>query len=184
VGRHFLYAGIGFGGSCFPKDLRALRAMGADCLVDAALRVNAGMPTLFARKAAGALGADCLASGSLDGKVVGVWGLSFKPQTSDVRESQAAAVVREMIAAGAAVKAYDPEADPVDGVERVAGPMKAVDGADALLVLTEWPEFKNPNWTRIAEAMRGRMVCDGRNLYDPTAVRGAGLEYVAVGRSS
>lgn len=181
IGRHFLYAGIGFGGSCFPKDLRALKAAGANMLVDNALLVNEMVLDDFFARVKMALG------DVLEGKVVGVWGLAFKPDTDDVREAPAVTLVQSMLSEGATVYAYDPKA-ATDGLtsngnyRRVLTAMDAVAGSDALLVLTEWPEFRTPNFRALIQSMRGHVLCDGRNIYDPAKVRDVGFEYVGVGR--
>ena len=127
-------------------------------------------------------------AGSLAGKTLCVWGLAFKPQTDDMREAPSLTIIERLLALGAAVRAYDPEAmgearkSLGDRVVYASGPYEAAKGADALLLVTEWNEFRRPSWPRLREAMRGRSVFDGRNIYSPARVKAEGFEYRGMGR--
>jgi UDPglucose 6-dehydrogenase len=191
IGMQFLYPGLGFGGSCFPKDLRALVRTGEDVgvrmeLAAAAVRANdVPVQTLTAH-----LQNDL---GGLDGKVIAVWGIAFKPRTDDVREAPAIALMQELVGKGAKVRATDPQAletgrerltalGLLGAVELHKNEYEACKGADALVVATEWNEYRNPDLVRIRELMRGRHVFDGRNALVPGAVADAGLVYRGMGR--
>ena len=189
IGTKFLNAGPGFGGSCFPKDTRALLKTALDHdvplrIVEAVLAVNDNRKRAMARKVAAALG------GSLRGRTVGVLGLTFKPDTDDMREAPSRVIVAALLARGARIVAYDPVA--MDEARRIfagesavafaASPLAACDGADALVVVTEWQEFRSPDFAELRRRMATGLVFDGRNLYPPAAVRAAGLEYVGIGR--
>jgi UDPglucose 6-dehydrogenase len=186
IGRAFLYAGPGYGGSCFPKDLRALvhtaARLGVDLdLISAVERVNARQRELmFTRVEA--------VTGQLQGSTVAIWGLAFKAETDDVRESPAVALVERLLAAGAQVQAHDPKAMPAarrqfgDRIRLAPEPYGALPGADALVVMTEWLVYRTPDFARIASTMRTPAIVDGRNLYDPDRVTQAGIRYCGVGR--
>lgn len=191
IGLQFLYPGIGFGGSCFPKDLRALlytgKSLGIPLLVaDAAEKANAApIATLLAH-----MESDL---GGIAGKVIAIWGLAFKPKTDDVRESAALRLIVELVRRGATVRATDPEARGTaqrwlqarkidDSVTIVTDPYAASEGADAVVLATEWNEYRSPDFVRVHARMRGRYVYDGRNVLLPPAVTAAGLAYRGVGR--
>jgi UDPglucose 6-dehydrogenase len=190
IGYPFLYAGLGFGGSCFPKDLRALVRTGRDLgvplgVAEAAVEAN--------RRPVARLLADLERElGGLGGKTVAVWGLAFKPRTDDVREAPALALIAELVERGARVRAHDPQAREtaarelvrrgVVGVELLGDEYLACEGAHALVVATEWNEYRAPDFERIRELMRGRHVFDGRNVLVPAAVADAGFHYRGVGR--
>jgi UDPglucose 6-dehydrogenase len=190
IGYPFLYAGLGFGGSCFPKDLRALIRTGRDLgvplsIAAAAIEAN--------QRPVGRLVEDLDRDlGGLAGKTVAVWGLAFKPRTDDVREAPALGLIARLVGRGATVRATDPQAIEtaarelgrrgVVGVELVADEYEACRGADALVVATEWNEYRSPDFDRIRELMRGRYVFDGRNALVPGAVADAGFRYRGVGR--
>ena len=191
IGMQFLYPGLGFGGSCFPKDLRALvrtgEELGADLAVArAAVHANEGPVRYLLEHMDRDLG-------GFKGKLVAVWGLAFKPRTDDVREAPALRLIREIVTRGGRVQATDPQA-LATAKERLvaAGVMNAVElmpdeyaackGADALVLATEWSEYRAPDLVRIKEAMRGRHVFDGRNVLVPDAVVDAGLVYRGMGR--
>jgi UDPglucose 6-dehydrogenase len=188
IGYRFLYPGIGYGGSCFPKDVKALRATadshGLPLKILAAVEsVNDAQKTRLLDKITQRLGAD------LSGKSIAVWGLAFKPNTDDIREAPSQGIVRGLLDRGAVVKAYDPVA--MDGARRVLvaeglhyamSPMDAAAGADALVLVTEWQEFRSPDFFELVRTLRQPLLFDGRNLYDPKEVRAAGLEYFGIGR--
>ncbi len=187
IGHHFLYPGLGYGGSCFPKDVQALasfgRAAGADCgLLDAVHRRNLAQRHHMAQRVLDRLGPD------LRGKRLAVWGLAFKPQTDDVREAPALTIVEALLAAGAKVAVHDPRAMDAarvflgDRVEYHSDPYAALPGADALLILTEWMEFRSPDFDRLRAALKQPLIFDGRNVYSPAALARYNFEYYSVGR--
>jgi UDPglucose 6-dehydrogenase len=189
IGPHFLYAGAGFGGSCFPKDLRALIHMSAQAdepaeLLRAATRVNQRQRGILVEKINAFFG------GELAGRTVALWGLAFKANTDDVREASSLTVIDGLTRAGARVRAYDPVALDTaraalganPAVEFVSSAEQALNGADVLAVVTEWREFRSPDFDVLAQKLAARAIFDGRNLYDPAAVRAAGLAYFGIGR--
>ncbi len=187
IGHHFLYPGLGYGGSCFPKDVQALasfgRAAGADCrLLEAVHRRNLAQRTNMVRRVLDRLGEN------LRGRHLAVWGLAFKPETDDVREAPALTVITALLDAGAAVAVHDPRALESarralgDRVRYHADPYAALQGADALLILTEWREFRSPDFPRIRGLLKQPLIFDGRNLYAPATMERYNLEYHSVGR--
>jgi UDPglucose 6-dehydrogenase len=189
IGPQFLYAGVGFGGSCFPKDLRAMvhsaEQQGEPCsILQSAIRVNLRQRRLLAEKIARHF------NGELRGRTIALWGLAFKANTDDMREASSLAVIEDLTAAGAKVVAYDPVAmDNARQLVRGNGLFSlapsaraAAEGADALAVVTEWLEFRSPDFGWLASTLKARSVFDGRNLYDPQRVRAAGLVYYGIGR--
>jgi UDPglucose 6-dehydrogenase len=188
IGHPFLFPGVGFGGSCFPKDVRAVMTMARQIGLDFDLlrsveRVNERQKRWLVEKATKHFG-------SLAGKTFGVWGLAFKPKTDDMREAPAITVIEGLLANGARVRAHDPVAAEVAsklfagrGVELVSDPYAATEGADALLLVTEWNEFRNPDYARLARTMRQPVLFDGRNVWDAAKARAAGFTYYGVGRS-
>jgi UDPglucose 6-dehydrogenase len=189
IGHHFLYAGCGFGGSCFPKDLRALTRSAADVgrelsLLRAVEQVNEAQKALLWRRVVERFGAD------LEGRQFAVWGLAFKPNTDDMREAPSRVLIDELLARGARVQAYDPVAMPAaqrafGARQRLGYAPRAIDaleGADALLIVTEWTEFRSPDFARMRAVMRSPVVLDGRNLYEPSLMRSHGFDYRGVGR--
>jgi UDPglucose 6-dehydrogenase len=189
IGTHFLYAGCGWGGSCFPKDVRALHWMGQDSQVDMPLlaatqEVNQRQRRLLAQRVFARFGR------KLDAVTVAVWGLAFKPGTDDLREAPSATVIGELLEHGANIHAYDPVAGPKaarewPGHTRLrygVDPYEVAQDADALLVFTEWREFRSPDFGRLHRAMRQPVVFDGRNLYDTARMQAMGFEYLGVGR--
>ena len=199
IGSKFLYAGIGFGGSCFPKDVQALhrtsRQNGYDFkILEAVLDVNEAQKSTLMPRILEALGDD------LTGKTIAVWGLAFKPHTDDVREAPAHVVIRALTARGADVVAFDPEAvettratfdrEPLAGpgaLTYAASAYAAAEGADALVVATEWPEFRRPTFDRLKAALAAGpsgppLVFDGRNVFDTQRMADAGFEYHSIGR--
>ncbi len=189
IGYQFLYPGAGYGGSCFPKDVKALQATAAQHqrplkILAAVEAVNDAQKERLLEKVGERLG------DNLSGKTFAVWGLAFKANTDDMREAPSQTVVRGLLDRGASVTAYDPVA--MDEARRVFGakarlayaasPMAAATGADALIVVTEWKEFRSPNFDDLRRALRQPLLFDGRNLFDPAQVRAAGLEYFGIGR--
>jgi UDPglucose 6-dehydrogenase len=188
IGYSFLFPGVGYGGSCFPKDVKALVATGREVGVDLEIlkwveATNARQKRLLVQKALRHF------NGSLAGKFFAVWGLSFKPRTDDIRESPAIEVIEGLLGKGARVRCHDPVAEPI--AERHFGsrilyaptPYDCVEGADALFVVTEWSQFRKPDLGKIRKAMRLPVVFDGRNVFDPAAMRELGFAYYGVGRS-
>jgi UDPglucose 6-dehydrogenase len=189
IGWHFLYPGVGYGGSCFPKDVKALQHTAAQLgqplrILHAVEQVNDAQKLRLVDKIVARLGDD------LAGRTFALWGLAFKPNTDDMREAPSRAIIDALAGRGAHIVAYDPIA--MDEAKRALGhaphvryatsPMAAVGGADALVVVTEWKEFRSPDFDAIRERLKEPLVFDGRNLYDPALVRAAGLEYFAIGR--
>ena len=185
IGAKFLHAGPGYGGSCFPKDTQALARTAFDAeaplqLVEATIAVNAARKKAMAGKVAAAMGGD------LAGKLIGVLGLTFKPNTDDMRDAPALDIVPALIAAGARVQAYDPEGHEARQLLRDvtfrAGPYEAAEGADALVILTEWDQFRALDLDRVKDLMKAPLVIDLRNIYPPDEMRSRGFDYVSVGR--
>jgi UDPglucose 6-dehydrogenase len=189
IGYQFLYPGVGYGGSCFPKDVQALMRTAQDAGVQSQVLaavegVNADQKKVLALKIAARLGED------LAGRVVALWGLAFKPNTDDLREAPSRVVIADLLARGAQVIAYDPvamaEARGIYGgeprVRFAESPLAALEGADVLAIVTEWKEFRSPDFTAMRERLRVPAVFDGRNLYEPSEVRRHGLEYYPIGR--
>ena len=190
IGQKFLFPGCGYGGSCFPKDVKALiataRNHGLDfTLLSAVDAVNDRQKRLLAQKAKAHFGA-----GNLRGKKFGVWGLAFKPKTDDLRHAPALALIDELLAAGAVVSVHDPVAmdnarGPYgDRIHFVNNPYLAVDGADALFLVTEWNEFRQPDFARIKAAMKQPVLFDGRNIWNAQRLRELGFAYYGVGRAA
>jgi UDPglucose 6-dehydrogenase len=185
IGTHFLKPGIGFGGSCFPKDVSALKQLAGNSgyhfqLLTAVIEVN----ELQKRRVIGKLHKHL---GSLVGKTVALLGLAFKPNTDDMREASSLVLSARLQADGAHVRAFDPIAEDearqlMVGVEFADSALDALAGADACIVVTEWPEFAQLDWHAVAERMRGRVVIDGRNFVDPETIKAAGFAYEGIGR--
>ena len=186
IGTKFLSPGLGYGGSCFPKDVRALEQLAVERdypapLLHAVELVNRRQVERTVVKLERELG-------GLHGRVVAVLGLAFKPNTDDIRDAPAIAVIQRLVDRGAAVRAHDPIANDQarealgEGVTLCADMYATVEGADAILLATEWNEFRMLDFARCAEAMRGDLIVDGRNIFDPDKVRAAGLRYLGVGR--
>jgi len=187
IGFAFLFPGAGYGGSCLPKDVRALaavaRAHGVEPRVlDAVHEVNQRQKSVLFEKIMEHF------AGRLSDKTIAVWGLAFKPGTDDVREAPALVLLDGLLARGATLRVHDPEA--IENVRRLYGdrlvycdrPDEAVDGADALAIVTEWKEFVHPDFGQVRARMRGRVIFDGRNLYDPARIRAEGFTYYSIGR--
>ncbi|HEX9577144.1 MAG TPA: UDP-glucose/GDP-mannose dehydrogenase family protein [Myxococcales bacterium] len=190
IGQKFLFPGVGFGGSCFPKDLKALiataRNHGLDFTLLAAVdAVNDRQKRLLAQKAKAHFGAQ-----KLRGKKLGVWGLAFKPRTDDLRQAPALVLIDELLAEGGIVKAHDPVA--MDNAQKLYGervhfvqnPYQAAEGADALFLVTEWNEFRQPDFARIKAAMKEPVLFDGRNIWNAKRLRELGFTYYGIGRGS
>lgn len=191
IGRQFLNAGIGYGGSCFPKDVRALQFTARDegydfRLLSSIISVNEDQKKLLVRKLTDYY------EGSLRGKRVALWGLAFKPNTDDIREAPALEIIEELLAAGVSVTVFDPEAMPNvqalygvrDGLAYATSPLEAATGADALLIATEWDDFRALDFEHLLSTMARPVIFDGRNMYDPATVVAHGFEYFSVGRPS
>ncbi len=187
IGPAFLFPGPGYGGSCFPKDVKALVRSGTDVgirfdLLEAVEAVNERQKLLLFKKVLRALGE------KLGGKRVGVWGMAFKAETDDMRESPSIPLVRSLIGRGAVVRAHDPKAMESahaifgDTIVYAKDPYDAIDGADALIVVTEWLVYRNPDFERMKQSLRRPLVIDGRNLYEPARMAALGFEYHGIGR--
>jgi UDPglucose 6-dehydrogenase len=187
IGPKFLYAGVGFGGSCFPKDLRAVLNSGAQAgvrldVLESVVAVNERQKRILGERLLQHFG------GNLAGKRIGVWGLSFKPGTDDIRDAPALVLIEQLLAAGAKVSATDPQAMP--GVRKLFGDRisletdyyKCADGADAIALVTEWRQYRRPNFDRLKKIMRQPVLFDGRNQWDPHHLRTAGFTYFGIGR--
>jgi UDPglucose 6-dehydrogenase len=191
IGTHFLYAGTGYGGSCFPKDVKALIHTGRENAIDlgvlqAVESANERQKHVLVDKIVRRYGED------LSGRTFALWGLSFKPNTDDMRDAPSRVIVAALAARGATVRAYDPvameEAKRVFGTQPrlafVASQAEALVGADALVVVTEWKEFRNPDFDALKSALKDPVVFDGRNLYDPKLMKMLGIDYQAIGRAA
>lgn len=189
IGRAFLYPGPGYGGSCFPKDVKALIRTSDDLglslhVLKAVEEVNEWQKRVVLHKTLRHLGKD------LKGKIVGLWGLAFKAETDDMRESPTIPLIEGLLSAGARVQTHDPKATDSartifgDRVMYAADPYSAAHGADALLVMTEWLVYRNPDFERVRKLVRRPLLIDGRNLYDPERMAALGFEYHGIGRAS
>ncbi|HOM12563.1 MAG TPA: UDP-glucose/GDP-mannose dehydrogenase family protein [Rubrivivax sp.] len=189
IGFHFLYAGAGYGGSCFPKDVKALihtadEAGRALQVLSAVESANEAQKRVLLEKIVRRFGGD------LAGRRFALWGLAFKPNTDDMREAPSRVLIAELLARGASVAAYDPVAmaearrvlPAAEALSFAGGAMQALDGADALVIVTEWKEFRSPDFAGIRAALRQPVIFDGRNMFTPATVKAAGIEYHAIGR--
>jgi UDPglucose 6-dehydrogenase len=187
IGFQFLFPGAGYGGSCFPKDVTALIHLAQTLdqpvhLMEAVDRVNNAQKQVLPRKIQAHFGT------ALAGKCLAVWGLAFKPKTDDIREAPALTLIDAMLAAGVCLRVHDPEA--IANVRRIYGdrivycdrPYGALEEADALAIVTEWPEFRRPDFALMRRLMRTPLIFDGRNLYEPKTARANGFIYHAIGR--
>jgi len=190
IGPHFLYAGIGYGGSCFPKDVRALIASGEEHgarmrLIEAVHAVNQAQRKRFVQAILDALE-------GMDEPRVALWGLAFKPETDDMREAPSRDVIEALLARGAHIRAHDPAAMGIckdlwpdaANLEFVDSPEACLPDADALIVVTEWLCFREPDWEAVESSMRGRILFDGRNLFDPVTLKARGWHYHGIGRGT
>jgi UDPglucose 6-dehydrogenase len=186
IGHKFIYPGIGYGGSCFPKDVKALIKTADEHgysmqVLKAVEQVNDGQKQVMFSKLSNYFG-------SLAGKTIAMWGLSFKPKTDDMREAPSLVIIDELLAAGAKVVAYDPVA--MHEAERILGnkitysidQYATLEGADALVIVTEWPEFRSPDFAMIAKALNQKAIFDGRNIYEPEEMQALGFHYECIGR--
>ena len=191
IGTHFLYAGAGYGGSCFPKDVKALVHTGHEHgvslgVLKAVEAANERQKLVLVDKVVARFGED------LRGRTFALWGLAFKPNTDDMRDAPSRVIVAELARRGATLRAYDPAAMPeairvlgaVPGLSMMAHANDALTGADALLVITEWKEFRNPDFDLLKAGLKQALVFDGRNLYDPAYMRALGIEYHGIGRAT
>jgi UDPglucose 6-dehydrogenase len=191
IGTQFLYAGAGYGGSCFPKDVKALVRSAEDHgvtlkVLTAVEEANERQKMVLVDKVVQRFGED------LTGRQFALWGLAFKPDTDDMREAPSRVIVEELLRRGANVKAFDPVAlheakrvfGDVPGLRLVADQAAVLQGSDALLIVTEWRQFKSPDFEQIKTALRQPVIIDGRNLYDPALMKSLGIEYVGIGRAA
>jgi UDPglucose 6-dehydrogenase len=187
IGKHFLYPGLGYGGSCFPKDVQALAKSSDDAaydfkILDAVMDVNQQQKRHFIHKIISHY------KNGIKGMKFAVWGLAFKPNTDDIREAPALAVIEELLAGGAAVSAFDPEA--MENVKKEYGQQvqftqnqyEALNEADALVICTEWNEFRTPDFEKMASLLKSKTIFDGRNLYDPAQMESLDFYYASIGR--
>lgn len=191
IGTHFLYPGTGYGGSCFPKDVKALIATGRENgvrlgVLQAVEDANERQKHVLVDKIVARFGED------LSGRTFAIWGLAFKPNTDDMREAPSRVVVAELARRGATLQAYDPVAmkeaarvmEGTAGLRFVKSQAEALAGADAVVVVTEWKEFRNPDFDAMKSALKQPLVFDGRNIYDPTLMKASGIEYHGIGRGA
>jgi UDPglucose 6-dehydrogenase len=187
IGKRFLFSGIGYGGSCFPKDVQAL-IQSADAIdydfkiLKAVEKVNANQKTHLVQKIKEHY------QGNLKGKRFALWGLAFKPNTDDIREAPALSIINALLKEGAKICAYDPEAMPNvksqlgDSIDYAPSQYSALEGADALLIATEWSEFRTPDFERIATLLPSKLIFDGRNLFEVAKMKQLGFQYISIGR--
>ena len=187
IGSKFLYPGCGYGGSCFPKDVKALARTAQENgytmqVIEAVERVNEGQKSILFGKLQRALG-------DLHGKTIAIWGLAFKPETDDMREAPALVVIDLLSKAGATVRVYDPVAMEEgrrrigdEGVHYAGSMYEAAKGADAIALVTEWKQFRMPDWAQLLTLMRDNILVDGRNIFDKEEVLNAGLRYYGIGK--
>ncbi len=189
IGKRFLFPSIGYGGSCFPKDVQALAKSSDDVnydfkILDAVMDVNSSQKTKLIPRITEYF------KNNLKGKTIAVWGLSFKPHTDDIREAPALENINELLKAGAIVKAHDPES--MNNVKRLIGdkisyhetPYEAAAGADAIFIATEWPEFRTPDFEKLSASLKNKVIFDGRNLYDLPQMKELGYTYFSIGRQT
>ncbi|MFD0964593.1 UDP-glucose dehydrogenase family protein [Pseudofulvibacter geojedonensis] len=187
IGKRFLFPGIGYGGSCFPKDVKALYKAGKEAnynfsILDSVIRVNDVQKTILIPKIEDHF------KGKIAGKTIAVWGLAFKPETDDIREAPALYVIDELLKKGASIQAFDPEAMPNvqrrygDTIQFASNMYEALNKADALVISTEWSIFRNPDFIKIKEKLNNAVIFDGRNLYDINDIEKEKIKYVSIGR--
>jgi UDPglucose 6-dehydrogenase len=189
IGKRFLFPGVGYGGSCFPKDVQALYKTAKQNnydfkILESVMNVNTIQKTVLSKKIKEYFGED------IKGKTIAVWGLAFKPNTDDTREAPALYIMDELLEAGAKIKAYDPEAmehiakQYGDKIELTENQYKALEGADALAIITEWAVFRTPDFNFMRSLMNGNVIFDGRNLYEVTEMEDKGFYYASIGRET
>ncbi len=189
IGKRFLFSGIGYGGSCFPKDVQALAKSSDDAnydfkILDAVMTVNHSQKTKMIPLMREFF------KNNLKGKTIAIWGLSFKPHTDDIREAPALENIDQLLSEGVIIKAHDPEA--MNNVKKIMGgkiqyfedPYDSVKGVDAILIATEWPEFRTPDFERVSALMKSKVIFDGRNLYDLAQMKELGFTYFSIGRQA
>ncbi len=187
IGHKFLYPGIGFGGSCFPKDVSALLESGKAAgynfeIISSVLKVNEKQKVTMVQKIKNHFGSD------LTGRHFALWGLAFKPDTDDIREASALYIIKELLALGASISAYDPEAmenvklTVGDNIQYAENQYDALQNADALLIATEWGAFRNPDFIKIKSSLKNHIIFDGRNIYELDQMKQLGIQYYSVGR--
>jgi len=189
IGKRFLFPGIGYGGSCFPKDVQALAKTSGQYgydfkILEAVMDVNTRQKSILVDKIKARLGND------LSGKIFAVWGISFKPDTDDIREAPSIEIMKALKDAGAEVKAYDPEGmentkrqHPELGISYAENAYDALNGADALVIATEWSQFRSPDFEELKSRLNGKIIFDGRNIYDLNTMKNMGFEYISIGRA-
>ncbi|CAM4121742.1 UDP-glucose/GDP-mannose dehydrogenase family protein [Cytophagaceae bacterium 50C-KIRBA] len=189
IGKRFLFAGIGYGGSCFPKDVQALAKTSEENnykfhILDSVMRVNENQKTKLLPQVRQYFNED------LAGKTIAIWGLAFKPYTDDIREAPALYNIEALLEAGCTIKAYDPEAMPNvqallgDSVQFCKNPYEALEEADALLIVTEWPQFRTPDFEKMDSLLKNKVIFDGRNLYELSQMKELGYTYYSIGRQT
>jgi UDPglucose 6-dehydrogenase len=189
IGKRFLFPGIGYGGSCFPKDVKALQKAGRDQgyefkILDSVIEVNNAQKTVLLPKISTHFGGD------LSGKTIAVWGLAFKPETDDIREAPSVFMMKGMLAKGAKLQVFDPEAMPNieksfgDKLKYASSMYQALEGADALVICTEWSIFRTPDYYKLKQLLSNPIIFDGRNLYNVEDMEAEGFTYISVGRKA
>lgn len=189
IGKRFLFPGIGYGGSCFPKDVQALAKSAADAKYDFKI-LNSVMEVNDFQRLKLIDRIKKYFHGNLKGKTIAVWGLAFKPHTDDIREAPALYNIEKLLNEGAEIKVHDPEA--MDNVKKIIGdkiqyfptPYEAAEGADAIFIATEWPEFRAPDFDKLSSILKNKVIFDGRNLYDVNTMQELGFTYISIGRKS
>lgn len=187
IGKRFLFPGIGYGGSCFPKDVQALAKSSKDVKYDFKI-LNAVMDVNHDQKTKLIPRIKDYFKGNLKGKTIAIWGLSFKPHTDDIREAPALYNIEALLKEGVTIKAHDPEG--MENVKRLIGekiqycntPYDAAEGADAIFIATEWPEFRTPDFEKLSSIVKGKVIFDGRNLYELNTMKDLGFAYFSIGR--
>jgi UDPglucose 6-dehydrogenase len=187
IGKRFLFPGIGYGGSCFPKDVQALAKSASDVkydfrILNAVMDVNEDQKTRLIERIKTHF------KGNLKGKTIAFWGLSFKPHTDDIREAPSLYNIEALLSEGVTIRAHDPEA--IENVKRIVGdkigyfdtPYDAAEGADAIFIATEWPEFRTPDFEKLSGLLKSKVIFDGRNLYDLSNMKELGYTYFSIGR--
>ena len=188
IGSQFLFPGLGYGGSCFPKDVKALIKVAEENNISSEIlaavdNVNYQQRILFINKILKYF------NNNVEGKTFGIWGLAFKPRTDDMREAPAITIIQELLNFGAKIKAYDPKATEEarkifgDEISYESGSYQALDGADALILLTEWNEFRRPDFDRIKKLLKTPVIFDGRNQYEPKRIKERGFDYICIGKA-